>query len=251
MSNKILPNISPFQLTLGFIPIIVVLIFFYLWTDNTKRILYALFRMVVQLLLVGYVLKYIFQTDSPLIVVMVLAFMLAIASWIALGPIRKRGKIPYYIIFPAMLLGGGFTLAFVTQIVIGIHPWYLPRYIIPLAGMVFANAMNSVSLSAERLLAELDKGENFTTARASAFKASLIPITNSLFAVGLVSLPGLMTGQILSGVSPLVAVRYQIVIMLMILSSTGISSGLFLTFIKPTLTTNFQSVDKVKIKEVK
>ena len=87
---------------------------------------------------------------------------------------------------------------------------------IPLAGMAFANAMNSVSLASERLQAEIDNGNSGIKARNTAFQASLIPTINSLFAVGLVSLPGMMTGQILSGVSPLIAVRYQIMVMCMI-----------------------------------
>jgi putative ABC transport system permease protein len=94
--------------------------------------------------------------------------------------------------------------------------------------MIFANAMNAVSIAAERLESELAKDIPFTEARAQTYKAALIPIINSLFAVGLVSLPGMMTGQILSGVDPLIAVRYQMMVMLMILGSAGISVALFL-----------------------
>tara|TARA_B100000029_G_C17550720_1_gene950023 strand:- start:537 stop:872 length:336 start_codon:yes stop_codon:yes gene_type:complete len=103
---------------------------------------------------------------------------------------------------------------------------------IPIAGMIFASSMNGISLAAERLNAELDRGVNYNIARGIALKASLIPITNSLFAVGLVSLPGMMTGQILSGISPLIAVRYQIMVMCMIFGSVGLSSFLFLVLIK-------------------
>ena len=93
--------------------------------------------------------------------------------------------------------------------------------------------MNSVSLASERLNAEMERNVPFNKARGTALKASLIPITNSLFAVGLVSLPGMMTGQVLSGVSPLVAARYQIMVMCMIYSAAGISSACFLSLIKP------------------
>ncbi len=98
--------------------------------------------------------------------------------------------------------------------------------------MIFANAMNSVSLAAERLEAELERETAYDQARNIAFRASLIPITNSLFAVGLVALPGMMTGQILSGVSPLIAARYQIMVMCMVFGSAGISSALFLTLVR-------------------
>nr|WP_206045408.1 ABC transporter permease [Oceanicoccus sagamiensis] len=92
--------------------------------------------------------------------------------------------------------------------------------------------MTSVSLSAERFSSEIQHGDDFQQARAVAFNASLIPVVNSLFAVGLVSLPGMMTGQILSGVSPLIAARYQIMVMCMIFAASGISSALFLYFLK-------------------
>lgn len=89
-----------------------------------------------------------------------------------------------------------------------------------------------VSLAAERLQAELRRGDDYLTARDTAMQAALIPIINALFAVGLVSLPGMMTGQILSGVSPLIAVRYQIMVMLMIFGSTGMATALFLVLIR-------------------
>ena len=99
--------------------------------------------------------------------------------------------------------------------------------------MIFANAMNSVSLAAERLTAEMERDVQYEQARNIAFRASLIPIINSLLAVGLVSLPGMMTGQILSGISPLIAVRYQIMVMCMVFASAGISSACFLKFLDP------------------
>ena len=120
-----------------------------------------------------------------------------------------------------------------TQAVLNLEPWYSPRYVIPLAGMIFASSMNSVSLAVERLTAEIERNVDYQQARNTALRTSLIPITNSLFAVGLVSLPGMMTGQILSGISPLVAARYQIMVMCMIFGSAGISSALFLKLVKP------------------
>ena len=95
--------------------------------------------------------------------------------------------------------------------------------------------MNSISLAGERLEAELVRGVPYEKGRTIALQAALIPITNSLLAVGLVSLPGMMTGQILSGVSPLIAARYQIMVMCMIFGSAGISAAIFLTLIKTDL----------------
>lgn len=137
----------------------------------------------------------------------------------------------------AIALAGVLILILVTQGVLNLQPWFMPSYLIPLAGMIFANAMNSVSLAGERLEAETGRGIPYLQARIIALKASLIPITNSLFAVGLVSLPGMMTGQILSGVSPLIAVRYQIMVMCMIFGAAGIASAIFLVLVRSNFTT--------------
>jgi len=119
-------------------------------------------------------------------------------------------------------------LALVSHAVIGIDPWFSPRYVVPLAGMIFSGAMTTVSLAGERAFAEVSRGVSFVEARRVAMQAALIPMVNSLFAVGLVALPGMMTGQILSGVSPLVAAKYQIVVMLMLFGVTGLSAAIFL-----------------------
>jgi putative ABC transport system permease protein len=118
-------------------------------------------------------------------------------------------------------------LALITQVVLDAQPWFAPNIVIPLAGMVFAVGMNAISLFAERYFSELEQNKANDEARNIAYQATLIPTINSLFAVGLVSLPGMMTGQILSGVSPLIAVRYQIMIMLMLFSSSGLTAALF------------------------
>ncbi|MDX1519240.1 MAG: ABC transporter permease, partial [Gammaproteobacteria bacterium] len=107
-------------------------------------------------------------------------------------------------------------------------PWFAPHMMIPLAGMIFANSMNTVSVAAERFESETGNQVEYATARNLAMRAAMIPVINSMFAVGLVSLPGMMTGQILSGVSPLIAVRYQIMVMCMIFGSSGISAACYL-----------------------
>ncbi len=187
-----------------------------------------MFRMLIQLLLVGYLLAFIFNTENSWVVMGVLTIMLLSSSWIALRTIDIPKKKLYVKCFYAIIVGGGITLVLITQVVLELNPWFLPSYMIPLAGMIFANAMNSISLAGERMESELQRGETYDRSRTVAFQASLIPMINSLFAVGLVSLPGMMTGQILSGVSPLIAVRYQIMVMCMVFGSAGISSALFL-----------------------
>ena len=202
------------------------------WSLNWQNTIYAVVRMLIQLLLIGYFLTYIFESTSASNTIVILSVMVFAASWIALRTISENRMKFYLPALISILIGGGITLFLVTQVVLNISPWYLPRYMIPLAGMIFASSMNGVSLAAERMKAEIDRDMDYSEARGIALKAALIPITNSLFAVGLVSLPGMMTGQILSGVSPLIAVRYQIMVMCMIFSTVGFSTVFFLIIIK-------------------
>jgi putative ABC transport system permease protein len=229
---QVIPVIN---LALAFIPVIAVIVIHYIWSQGYKSSIYAVSRMLVQLLLIGYFLSYIFNSNSGLIVLTVVAVMIIIASWISLRTIRNKQLLLYPKALISLVIGGGITLVLVTQFVLNLTPWYLPSYFIPLAGMIFANAMNSVSLAADRLEAEINRNIEYEQARNIAFRASLIPITNSLFAVGLVAIPGMMTGQILSGISPLIAARYQIMVMCMVFSAAGISSACFLTLIKPDI----------------
>ncbi|MGC3835963.1 ABC transporter permease [Moritella viscosa] len=188
MSNTV-QVISFSHLAFAFIPVLVALAILLQWRLPVKNGLYALSRMLIQLLLIGYFLSYIFESHSAGIVVIVLIVMVVASSWIALGAVPDQRWKMYKSALIAVTLGGGFTLLIMSE---GI-------------------------------------------ARRIALKASLIPITNALFAVGLVSLPGMMTGQILSGVSPFIAVRYQIMIMCMLFGSSVISAAFFLSLIKPVM----------------
>ena len=190
--------------------------------------------MLVQLVLVGYVLTFILGTNHGIVVVAVLLVMVSAACWISLRPLRRRNARLLRNALVAIVGGGAPILGLVTGLVLRLEPWFLPRYMIPLAGMIFAGSMNSVSLAAERFEAETDAGQPYEFARRLAFQAALIPVINSLFAVGLVSLPGMMTGQILAGSSPLVAARYQIVVMCMLLGVAGVSAAIYLALARAT-----------------
>jgi len=230
--NTSVQAISLSGLIWAFVPTVIVLAIMYYWALEAGTALYAVARMLIQLLLVGYVLTYIFEADQPGPIVLVLAVMLVAASWIALRPLKEKQPHLYGKALGAIMVGGILTLALVTQVVLAVQPWFLPRYVVPLAGMIFASSMNTVSLAAERFEAECERALPYTNARNTALQSSLIPITNSLFAVGLVSLPGMMTGQILSGVSPLVAAKYQIVIMCTVFGASGLSAALYLLWAK-------------------
>ena len=222
------------NLALTFIPVFGVIALLYYWRLGYKKAFYAVVRMLIQLLLIGYVLIYLFAADSAWPILAVLLVMVFASSWISLNALENPPGSLYLKVFFSILLGGGSILWLVSQKVLALEPWYLPRYMIPLAGMIFANTMIGISLAAERFDSEYKRDGDYQEARNIAYKAAMIPVINSLFAVGLVSLPGMMTGQILSGVEPIIAARYQIMVMCMVFASTGIATACFLTLNKPT-----------------
>lgn len=225
-------EISFFDLIYITIPLFVVFYIYQKWSEDRITIPYALARMFLQLILIGYVLTYIFETKDFFYIILILTFMLIVAGIIAMRPVADKDRGLYLISFISIFIGGVVTLAFVIGGVLDLPLWYEPRFLIPLAGMIFANSMNSVSIAAERFSVEYKREDNYITARNIAYKASMIPNINTLFAVGLVSIPGMMTGQILSGVSPIIAVKYQIMVMCMILASGGLSTAVYLKLLQ-------------------
>ncbi len=230
--NSGLQTIPVFNLALMIIPVIVVAVIYYRWVMRYQTILHAFLRMAVQLILIGYVLNYLFAVNNVATVMLVLAVMLAISGWIALRPLKHKSVALYAKMLAAIAVGGLPMLVFTTQAVLELTPWFSVKYVIPLAGITFSNAMNTVCLAAERFESETEKGGAYETTRNVALQAAMIPTVNMLFAVGLVSLPGVMTGQILSGVPPLVAVRYQMVIMCLVLGAAGISTAFYLMLMR-------------------
>ncbi len=225
-------DINLIQLSSAFIPVLLVLLIFLRWSLSIKQSIYALARMLSQLLLVGYALNIIFNSDDNLFILSILSIMCLASSWIALNALKHQRLKLYKYAFLSISIGGSLTILCITQGTLDLTPWYAPHYMVPISGMVFSSAMNSVSLAAERLQAELDNHHDFTVARNTAFSAAMIPVINSLFAVGLVSLPGMMTGQILSGTSPFIAARYQIMVMAMVFGASGLAAALYLRFVQ-------------------
>lgn len=220
--------ISATNLIYLLIPVLIVGYFYYKWVGNKIEILYASSRMILQLLLIGYLLSYIFEAQTSYMTVFIVIVMISVASLITMRNISFRNLSVYKNIFFSIFVGGSVNLFLVLFFVLELKSFNEPRYIIPIAGMLYANCMNAVSLVSERFEKER-LIHSYVQARAHAFKASLIPQINSFLAVGLVSLPGMMTGQILSGVDPVIAVRYQIMVMFMVLGSSGISTILYLS----------------------
>jgi len=227
--NPPLPTISLLSLVVAFLPSLVLVVIMHRWSLRASTALWANGRMLVQLLAVGYVLTYVFETDRPLVIIGVIALMMGASAWIALRPLAEAGHRSYGLALFAIGASGLTMLTIVTQLVLDLPRWFEPSFVVPLAGMIFANTMNTVSLAAERYESESGGGAAPADARRVALDASLIPQINGLLAVGLVSLPGMMTGQILSGVEPLVAVRYQIMVMCMVFGSGGIGAVIYLS----------------------
>lgn len=223
-----LPDIGYLELLVTCIPVVFVAIIFYQWKTNSLELIVATLRMIGQLIAIGFVLVYLFKESSSWLGIAVMSFMLIAAGWIAMRPLQDKSLKHIAHLSLALLLGCGSILALIILFVLDLSPWYQPRYVIPLAGMLLANTMNSLSLSGERFDTELAANHALELARNKAFHTAMIPQINGLLAVGLVALPGMMTGQILSGVSPLVAVRYQIVIMVAILCSSAFSTAWYL-----------------------
>ena len=224
-----LPDIGILELLFVMLPVGLVAAIFYRWSLPLSDLIIATIRMVVQLIAIGFVLVYLFTTQNYWLGLAILSFMLLVSGWIALRPLKHKNRHHFSQLVVGLVLGCGSVLALIIFAVLHLDPWYQPRFVIPLAGMLLANTMNSLSLAGERLDSELLVAQPIESARNRAFNAAMIPQINSLLAVGLVALPGMMTGQILSGVSPLLAVRYQIVIMATILCAAAFSVAIYLS----------------------
>ncbi|HEY9811047.1 MAG TPA: iron export ABC transporter permease subunit FetB [Halomicronema sp.] len=201
-------------------------------------------RTVLQLLVVGYFLEAVFEINNPWVVLGVVAIMMTIAAIVARNRISK--KIPWVlpVVWASILISTALTLAYTNLLVVQAEPWYQPRYLIPLAGIILGNAMNSAALAGERLVSTISNSqveiethlclgatpqEAVAKYRKEAIKAGMIPTINTMMVVGVVTLPGIITGQILSGVRPLDAAVYQMLIMFLLAFTTLITT-VFLTW---------------------
>jgi putative ABC transport system permease protein len=207
-----------------------------------RQIIWGGIRATVQLLIVGHVLRWVFALDRWYVVLVALLVMVLFATLAATDRLKVAKHYRQHlraICAGAIFLGSLLTLAYVDSWVVAITPWYNPRYLIPMFGMIVANAMNGATLAAERLQSEmvarrgeieamLALGASVRQASAEpvrkALAAALIPSINGLAVVGVVSLPGMMTGQILAGADPTMAVRYQLVVAFMLTAATAVTA---------------------------
>lgn len=211
-----------------------------------QEIFLAAARMTIQLILVGFLLEYVFSQEHFLYTVVILIIMLIFAVRnifsrikLSIKPELKR------VVIISMLSGSLLSILYFLFVVLSLDPWYHPRYFILISGMIIGNSMTGVALGVERLISgmndrkELIEGALMLGARPSlaaksvvndTFSAAILPTVNSMVGMGIVFLPGMMTGQILAGVSPLRAIEYQIAIMLGILGSVSLTVYLLVHF---------------------
>jgi len=237
VNNGIVP-ISDFQLALSVVLIITaaaISAFFRL--GLLQSLAWGTVRTFVQLTFIGYVLKYVFTVDNLWLIfglVVVMSYIAAHAS------VKRTPNIPGYplsLAFWSLLSSTVLVGLVVVRVIIHPEPWYTARVMIPIFGMILGNSMNGIALSLDRLFGEArarsgevegllafgaTPWEAIRGCVKDAMRAGMTPTINSLMVVGIVSLPGMMTGQILGGVDPRQAVRYQIVVMLMISAAVAI-----------------------------
>lgn len=233
-------EIGPWRLLSAYF--FLLLLFFFIKGQSIgkeKEILVSALRMTVQLILMGYVLVYIFD-QNRLSVTLLIFFVMV---FFAIRNVFVRVKVPVNkrlrrVIMLSMVAGTSLTIFYFLLLVIHIEPWYEPRYFIPIAGMIIGNSMTGISLGTERLIGEMRAKKELIEGALmlgatpkdavleiikDTFTSAIMPTINSMVGMGIIFLPGMMTGQILSGVSPLIAIEYQIAIMLGIVGSVSIT----------------------------
>lgn len=212
-----------------------------------KNLAIGTVRTFVQLFIMGYALKFIFALEMGLPVVAVFAGMVAAAAHIVRGRVAERDVAFGLPVFGTMVASYMLVATMVTGVIVGADPWWEPQYFLPIGGMVAGNSMNALAISLERLFSSLrarreeiemklslgaDYREASNEIMREAIRAGMIPSINALMGVGLVSIPGMMTGQIIAGADPAMACRYQIVVMLMIAAATSLSSFVVISVVR-------------------
>ena len=212
---------------------------------QVRALAVATARLIGQLLLLGAVLGWVFRSDNPWVVGGVMLVMLS-ASALTVGERQRRRRSAWLLrgeAFAALAVGATTTMAVGMRMALGAHPWHDATTVIPLLGMVLGNSVNGIALAADRLDAELRANRDVielrlalgATARQAAHeplraavRAALTPAIQGMSMAGIVSIPGMMTGQILAGADIGSAVRYQILVYFLIPGTVGISTFLLL-----------------------
>lgn len=233
-------ELSIWQLAAAGIYVVVTLLLVrWLGLPRERQILNATLRMTVQLFIAGYLLTWVFDHPSFLMVAAILGLMLTFAVINSIRRINEHVPVPLSkVMAVSLVVGSVSSLAFFLLVIVGNGAWNDPRYVIPIAGMIVGNSMTGVALGGSRLIQGMQDRRPMiegalmlgatprTSARTvvqQAFDAAILPTVNTMVGIGIVSLPGMMTGQILAGQDPQVAIRYQIAIMVGIMAAVAMS----------------------------
>lgn len=215
-----------------------------------KQLAYSAARSLMQLIAIGYILDIVFAIDNWLVVLVILGVMITIASIVTRNRIDQKLPGLLATVILSLVASSAFTLGYVILLIVQPNQWYEPQYLIPLAGMLFGNAMNGASLAGDRLLNSINQNrleiETYLSLGATAKQAivsyqkdairtGLIPTLNNMVVIGLVSLPGMFTGQVLGGSNPRDAASYQILILFAIvlinlMTTVLITEGIYRKF---------------------
>lgn len=211
-----------------------------------KTIFIGTIRAFIQLTMMGYVLTFFFRLDHWIYMVGLILLMITIACFESTRRLDKPLKGYFIIIAFSMVITVVIVLGTILQFILDVEPWFYPYAMIPIAGMIIGNGLNSVTLTTNRFIGEVELREKeietllslgapprmaVNEAIKQSIRAALIPNINGLMIVGIVQIPGVMTGQILAGVDPLIAVRYQIMIMYMWITTAALANILTQSFI--------------------
>lgn len=227
-----------------------------------RSLLWGTVRAFLQLTIIGYALTFIFAINKIYIIIPIILLQCYIAAREASKRINKSTESPILISFLALTASSFIVGLIVVMLIISPQPLYSAQVMIPIFGMILGNSMNGIALSLDRMLAEinahLDQVEQLLCLGATpweavksyaqkAIKAGMTPSINALMIVGLVSLPGMMTGQILAGMNPHNAVRYQFVVMVMMTAATAIGCLLMVTlYYKKVFTDEMAIVEELR-----
>jgi putative ABC transport system permease protein len=240
-------NLSVIQVALAYVFVIIALIIVRArGIKREKEIIISSIRMTLQLVLVGYLLVYIFNNPNAFITIGIIILMEVFAVYTVFRKYKKQlSKSLKQVIAMSMTVGTLSCLVYFLLVVVRISPWYEPQYFIPIAGMIVGNSMTGISLGVKSLVGGMTI-QRATVEEAlilgatpqdasrsiinSAFDAAILPTINSMVGMGIVFLPGMMTGQILSGTDPTTAIAYQIAIMLGILGAVALTVFIMLNW---------------------
>lgn len=206
------------------------------------QVLWSSARMVLQLVAIGYVLRLVFKLNNPAATLLIVMLMVLVAAReVAARPERRfRGQASLVIGASSVAFSTFITAVFALTTALRPHPWFDPRYAIPLTGILLGNILNAASLSLDGLVGAIGREKAATEARLclgasyweavtplvrDAVRRGLMPIINQMSAAGVVTLPGIMTGQILAGLDPIEAVKYQILLMFLLAGGSGVAAA--------------------------